>query len=467
MERRYGAFFVMAAVAAALVGSTLLAAACSDRRGGPGAAATGEFSLPPGFPSGPPFFVRVPAPADWRWLAKPPLSFKAARKWGPYYELRHADLGRLDLRGQAADLLDAFFDSETKWPERLPDSFDPAALLALHRDPGLGLRALHARGLTGRGVSVGIVDTPLLLDHVEYAGRLRFYGEVNGLGVPANFHGGLVTSILAGRTCGVAPEAEVYYVGSHNFDIVKDAQVANAGHYARALDRLLEVNARLPPEKKIRVVSISAGWGPKNRGFKAMNKAVARAAEAGIFIISGNSFDAAGPGFWIWGFDRRGADDPNDTASCRVLPWKEWASQVGGRDRFDLYYAMRLERTHPAEFLVLPEGPKTVAHPGGREEYGYYRIGGWSSIFPFVAGLYALACQVDPDITPEVFWRTALAMGRPVPVEGKTGPYRGRIVDPARLLEALGGQSSAALRSASALSVFSQVKSGSLRPKCP
>ncbi|MGE5741928.1 MAG: S8 family serine peptidase, partial [Candidatus Aminicenantes bacterium RBG_16_66_30] len=238
--------------------------------------------LPEDFSSGQPYFVRVPPPGGWMRLSKPPQSFDRARKWGPLYDLRHADLSGLDLGDRAPDLLDSFFDTETKWPRTLPSGFDPVKILELNRNPGLGLRALHGRGITGKGVAVAIVDTPLLLDHAEYGDRLRFYGEVNAKGVPANFHGGLVTSILAGRTCGVAPGAEVYYVGSHNFDNspADNSMIPNVAHYARAIEELLEVSAKLPREKKIRVISISAGWGPKNKGFKAMNEAVRKASAA-------------------------------------------------------------------------------------------------------------------------------------------------------------------------------------------
>jgi len=414
---------------------------CSRRDGRasqPGFDPDPPFALPADFPSDMPYFVRIPAAADWSFMSRPLRFFTMARKWGPYLDLRHSDLRKFDLSDNGADLPNAFFDTETKWPDRLPAGFDPAAILELNRDPGLGLRAIQARGITGRGVSVGIIDTPVLLNHAEYAGRMRLYGEANGLGVPANFHGALVTSILAGRTCGVAPEVEIYYMGSHNYDIGKDSQVPNVAHYARAIDRLLEVNARLPREKKIRVISISAGWGPKNRGFKAMNRAVERAEAAGIFVVSANLLDALkGRGLWFWGFDRRSTDSPDDPTLGRVLPWKEWVMQVGGRDGFDLYYAKRLGRAKPAELLVLPEGSKTVAHPGGREEYGFYRIGGWSSISPYLAGLYALACQVKPDVTPEGFWQAALATGDPVPIEGPSAGFAGKLVDPAKLIEAL------------------------------
>jgi len=401
------------------------------------------------FPSGKPYFVRVPPPEDWRRLSKPPLTFDKARKWGPAYELRHTDLSRLDLTAHGQDLLNVYFDTETNWPAALPAGFDPAKILELNRNPGLGIRELHARGVTGKGVSVAVVDTPILLDHVEYADRLRFYGEANVLGKSANFHGALVTSILAGRTCGVAPEAELYYVGSHNYEVDSDEGSGgpNATHYAKAVEELIEVNARLPREQRIRVISISAGCGPENIGYKAMNKAVRKAAKAGIFVVAGNIAVDYEPGFWFWGLYRASMDDPDDPSAYRAFSWKEWVSQVAGRDGFEKFYEKRLKRAGTGagegpgagapEFLLVPEGPKTVAGAAERDGYGFYQMGGWSSVLPYIAGLYALACQVKPDITPEGFWRAALATGDPMPVKADWATYAGKVVNPARLIESL------------------------------
>jgi len=359
---------VLLATLSAIATLAFLSLGCSKKTVAPGSASP---ALPADFPSGKPCFVRVPPPADWSWLSKPPRSFDKARKWGPLYELRHADLSRLDLTDHASDLLNSFFDTETKWPA-------------------------------------------------------------------ANFHGTLVTSILAGRTCGVAPEAEIYYVGSHNYDVSSkdDSMVPNAAHCARAVNELLEINARLPREKKIRVISITAGWSPANPGFRAMNKAVRKATEAGIFIVSANLFDAFETGFWFWGLDRSSPDGPDDPAAYRILPWKEWISEVVVEE-FPKFYERRLQRSKSAEFLLVPVGSKTVAQAGGRNEYGFYRMGGWSSLCPYIAGLYALACQVKPDITPEVFWRAAMATGAPMPVKTEWATYAGKRVNPVRLIESL------------------------------
>jgi hypothetical protein len=431
----------------------LLSPACSDRPDAAGAAPSSapvsagaspdsdSLALPVDFPSGKPYFVRIPARADWskmNQLRKPPRALAYVRKWGPFYDLRQTDLGRLDLKANAQDLLTSFFDTETKWPAALPPPFDPAKILDVNRNPGLGLRELHVRGFTGKGVSVAVIDTPFLLDHEEYADRLRFYGEVNAWG-EANFHGTLVTSILAGRACGVAPEAEIYYVGSHNYDISpKDnAMVPNATHCARAIDELLRINARLPREKRIRVISVSAAWGPKNPGFKAANKAVQKASEAGIFVVSWNVAVEHEPGFWFWGLDRAASDSPDDPASYRVISWKEWISQIAGRDGFEKFYEKRLKKAGAPEFLLISESAKTVAHPFGLSTYGFYPMGGWSSVLPYIVGLYALACQVKPDITPEGFWRAALATGDPMPIKTEWATYAGKRVNPTRLVESL------------------------------
>ena len=55
-----------------------------------------------------------------------------------------------------------------------------------------------------------------------------------------------------------------------------------------------------------------------------------------------------------------------------------------------------------------------------------------------VAGLYALACQVHPDVTPAEFWQEALRTGRTIQLNHDGEPMEfGTIADPVRLIEAL------------------------------
>ena len=125
--------------------------------------------------------------------------------WGDF---RCADLRDWDLSDMEEELFAADFDTRTQWPADLPGSFEPERLLELGKDPGLGLRALHEQGITGKGVGIAIIDQTLLVEHREYADRLRLYQEYHTAAEDgASTHGPAVASIALGETVGVAPEA--------------------------------------------------------------------------------------------------------------------------------------------------------------------------------------------------------------------------------------------------------------------
>jgi hypothetical protein len=81
---------------------------------------------------------------------------------------------------------------------------------------------------------------------------------------------------------------------------------------------------------------------------------------------------------------------------------------------------------------------RTTASPTGKGEYAFYGEGGWSWSIPYIAGMYALAAQVEPKITPERFWALAMKTGRTVETkDGSKTVSLGPILDPAQLVEAL------------------------------
>jgi hypothetical protein len=65
-------------------------------------------------------------------------------------------------------------------------------------------------------------------------------------------------------------------------------------------------------------------------------------------------------------------------------------------------------------------------------------VGGWSWSNPYIAGVYALAAQVNPDITPEEFWSTALDTGRTIEISHEGQRYSfGVILESVALIHAL------------------------------
>lgn len=71
-------------------------------------------------------------------------------------------------------------------------------------------------------------------------------------------------------------------------------------------------------------------------------------------------------------------------------------------------------------------------------DYVFYREGGWSWSIPFIAGLYALACQVKPSINPDIFWSAALNTGDTIKVQNNGKEYElKKVVNPVKLMEAI------------------------------
>ncbi len=368
---------------------------------------------------------RKPAPDLWdrgRRTSVPHLDPAAQNPFA--VDLRSYDVSNLDLKKSLLDLLQSSFDDRTKWPPmaQMPDDFDPRQIMILGRNPGLGVRALHQQGITGRGVGVAILDQPLIVDHQEYGDRLRLYEEINILnGMPAQMHGPAVTSLAVGKTVGVAPRADLYCVAVFNGDANEGRFTWNFEYLARAVERVLEINQQLPPAKKIRVISMSVGWERSQKGYAQITQAVQKAKAAGLLVICSSVEEVHG--FAFQGLGRPLTANPDDFNVYQ--PGAFWAKE---------FY--RRPQTHSR--LLVPMDARTTAGPTSAGEYAFYAQGGWSWAIPYIAGMYALAAQVEPKITPERFWALAMRTGRTIKVihEDKTFDL-GPILDPAQLVDAI------------------------------
>lgn len=331
----------------------------------------------------------------------PVFNEKSNEMW--QVDLRSTDISGLNLEGRLKDLLYSSFDSKTKWPEKLPGGFDLDKIMELGKNPGLGLRQLHAQGITGKGVGLAIIDQTLLVDHIEYKDQIKMYEEIHNRIGPAAMHGPAVASIAVGKTVGVAPEANLYYIAesherNNNWDL---------SYMAESIDRIVEVNRLLPEDEKIRVISISLGIMDFN-GHEKVYRSIEAAKKEGIYTV----YVESDPYF---GLGRDPFADPDDPSSyTEGLFWKDYGAKDVG--------------------MLFPMDSRCTASPTGEQDYVFYRQGGMSWAVPYVAGIYALACQVKPDITPELFWETAADTGVML-YNGKT-PV-GKIIDPAALIDKL------------------------------
>jgi hypothetical protein len=369
---------------------------------------------------------RHPALQDFRWRHAPSVP-----KYDPnsddtwQVDLRSDYLKELDLSKSREDLLYATFDTKTQWPaaDKMPVDFDWQKIMETGKNPGLGIRALHQKGITGRGVGIAIIDQPLLVDHQEYVDRLRLYDEINiQPDTETQMHGPAVASIAVGKTVGVAPDADLYFIA--NWPGTWDNRGGfyyDFGYLAQAVRRIIEINTQLPPDRKIRVLSMSIGWDQSQKGYDEITAAVNEAKAAGIFVIS-SSLEAT-YGLRFHGLGRNPLANPDDIMAYEPGIW--WSKNF-------------FDGKVTSQRLMVPMDSRTTASPTGVEDYVFYRTGGWSWSIPYLAGTYALAAQVKPDITPEEFWKLALETGKTTEVQhdGKSYPL-GVILDPQALIAAL------------------------------
>ncbi len=374
---------------------------------------------------------RRPSPGKFRGgplSALPTYDPNAQGQW--QVDLRGYDLSGLDLRRSTADLMFADFDSKTRWPapDRMPQDYSWTRIMDLGKDPGLGVRQLHSKGITGRGVGIAIIDQPLLVDHTEYANQMRLYEEINvETRTDAQMHGTAVASIAVGKTTGVAPEADLYYIGAWTGDWGGPERFTyNFVYYAQAIHRILELNAQLPADRKIRVIALQTGWDPEQKGYAEISAAVDEAKAAGLFVVSSSLEKTFG--FRFHGLGRSPLADPNQVASYE--PGLFWSSKYYATDpRASDFYANR---------LLIPMDSRATASFCGTDDYAFYRQGGWSWAIPYIAGLYALAVQVRPSTTPDEFWNAALATGKDIDLTHDGTVFRfGKIVDPPALIARL------------------------------
>ena len=245
------------------------------------------------------------------------------------------------------------------------------------KNPGLGIRSLHAQGITGKGINVAIIDQNLLLNHPEFKGKIASYYDT-GTGqstYSGSMHAPAVVSFLVGNTMGTAPDARVYFAAAPSWN-------GDSEYYARALYWIIDENKKLPEGKKIRVVSVSAapsGQGsPFSKNLNMWDQAVLAAQENGILVLDCRTNPKTG----IIASAFYDPSDPENVAAC-----------TGGYPT----YKLRITNSQ----IGVPTSYRTCAEEywEGWPSYAYWGQGGLSWAIPYATGVLALGWQINPGLS--------------------------------------------------------------------
>ncbi len=294
-----------------------------------------------------------------------------------YADVRSMNMSQFIL--SEARIKTYWFSSRSQWSAQAA----PIAQNVLERgkNPGLGVRALHQQGLTGKGITVAIIDQNLaqdskgIFDHPEYAGKIQKYkdfGTDQGLD-QGSMHGPAVASLLVGETTGTAPGARLYFAAVPSWK--QDAQF-----YADALNWLGDENASLPADQKIRVVSVSAApsgpGSPFNKNNAAWDQAYQRATQAGMLVLDCTQDKGQTAACY---YDLA---DPENVAKC-IPGFPGLSSQQNSARR-----------------ILAPTSLRSQAeeYQFGQAAYQFTGRGGLSWSVPYLAGVLAMGWQIRPDL---------------------------------------------------------------------
>ena len=312
-----------------------------------------------------------------------------------WFNAYNTDISNMDLSNLGNKIDFMSFDNLTKFPsaDKLPAGFNPEKLLEDGKNPGLGIRDLHAKGITGKGVTVAIIDWPLYTDHQETKDNFIHYEELDWdkRKFDYEFHGIAMASIICGKTVGVAPGVNLaYFAPNITKGTEGETPAGNGNTYISndiaALRKILEMNKKLPKDKKISAVSISRGWYQKSNLYPEFKKVVNELIDSGVMVLH--------VGTWAYDnlkgyvlLDREPNSDPDNVSSYSI--------------------------GHPGGNLAIPNGGRTIAGNQATDNYRYdgKRQGGSSDSVAYTVGVYALAKQVYPDLMPKEFFDIVLKTG--------------------------------------------------------
>lgn len=291
------------------------------------------------------------------------------------------------------------------WVERVQQNHKVRALLA-SSVPALGAPALWDLGLTGKGITVAVVDTGVDAGHPALAGAvLPGWNVIAGNDQPhdGHGHGTHVAGIIASRDAtwrGVAPGARILPV-----KVLDDGGWGTEEGVIAGIEWAVEHGAD--------VINLSLG-AEGGDGSSALARAVDAAVQRGVVVVAA----AGNGGPWLMTIgtpgDSRFALTVGATDNGRAVA--EWSSRgplLDGRTKPD---------------LVAPGVDVTSTWPGG----GFEMMAGTSMSTAHISGLAALllegAGRIDPLLLKEALRQTALDLGYGPNTQGAGFP------DPVRAL---------------------------------
>lgn len=288
-------------------------------------------------------------------------------KWG----LTGCDLTNITF---APDLYDAretrlvVISTTTKLPSNHPFKYlSEESIYHVDED----IQRLHEQGINGQGINVAVLDAGFSTIHNEIRESLKSYKAMSEHVI--NFHGSVVSSQLVGKNLGIAPKSNLFF-----YEVFGKNQVDDTLNALRDIIRLNEQGAN------IRIVNISAS-AHQEQALEVYEQLKAKLESQGCYIIDSPVFD-----------DELFTSCNYDPVSKKYY-FSEW--QLRAIEHYKSLDAERFQKAMDNKILVVPSGGKMIPLGETENDYQYVTSSSYSWSIPRLSGMFALALQVNPDLT--------------------------------------------------------------------
>jgi len=333
------------------------------------------------------------------------------------------------------------FDENTIFSEEQYEQFHPNRLLKQRQEYYSGIENLKKAGITGKGVKIAIIDEPF--DHtlkqfrnVKYNDEKIKEKDINAL------HGNAVTSIIQN----IAPESEIsFYACTFEGDFKNDSPDIIKKEYSKFDDTRLAILSKIAENGNTDVISMSSSFGLGETSgmagekisqklveyFKKQNCAYIDSPKFDKDFEHVNDYDGKIHNMNVFNGTKvkytltdEEFENMKKEAVGKVKELETLASQSEGEQKKDYFeqiemfkrattskeeYERVIQEVHPQKnnIKVISGGIVITQNDGeGIKKYCGNSSQSWA--IPEVSAIYALAKQMDKNITYDEFIQTCM-----------------------------------------------------------
>jgi subtilisin family serine protease len=278
----------------------------------------------------------------------------------------------------------------------LVDGFEAKGETAVASSPwhlsAIDIGAARAQGLTGQGVLVGVLDTGIDVGHSEFTGKTLHFAEfdMNGKLISSSArdvgnHGTHVCGLVAGRTCGVAPDAHLAVAAVLTYPDALGRFGGFLVQIASGLEWLLTEEFRGSAGDPGCDVLNASFWTPGYRDYLYKSLSDARR-ELGTVMVAAIGNDG-----------QRGVNNHGSPGNYDIVIAVGAVDQAGAPAAFSDWGHVAQHAGIAKPDLAAPGVDVMSSWPGG----GLSPMSGTSMAAPIVTGACALLLQQDPSLSTD------------------------------------------------------------------